>query len=51
MIQKRLSEITEDDLLALIRNGVSEGRTIDYKRELPAGSDGDKKEYLELIRK
>jgi hypothetical protein len=46
MIQKRLSEITEDDLLALIRNGVSEGRTIDYKRELPAGSDGDKKEFL-----
>lgn len=27
-------------------NAVSEGRTIDYKRELPGNSDGDKKEFL-----
>jgi hypothetical protein len=46
MIHKRLSETTEDDLLALINNGVSEGRTIDYKRDLPGGSDSDKKEFL-----
>jgi hypothetical protein len=46
MIQKPVDTISEDDLLALITNGVSEGRTIDYKRELPGNSDGDKKEFL-----
>lgn len=38
--------IAEADLLALISNAVSEGRTIDYKRELPGNSDGEKKEFL-----
>jgi hypothetical protein len=46
MIQKPLDTITEEDLLALISNGVSEGRTIEYKRDLPGNSDGDKKEFL-----
>jgi hypothetical protein len=46
MIPKRLDGITEDDLLSLITNGVAEGRTIDYKRDLPGASDGDKKEFL-----
>lgn len=46
MIQKALNTITEDDLLALISNGVHEGRTIDYKRDLPGNSDSDKKEFL-----
>jgi hypothetical protein len=46
MIVKRLDDITEDDLRALISNGVAEGRTIEYKRELPGNSDGEKKEFL-----
>jgi hypothetical protein len=46
MIPKRVDDITEDDLLALITNGVGEGRTIDYKRELPGNGDADKKEFL-----
>lgn len=46
MIQKHLDEIIEADLVALITNGVAEGRTIDYKRTLPGNSDGDKKEFL-----
>jgi hypothetical protein len=46
MIPKRLDNVTEDDLLALIRDELAEGRTIDYKRELPGNSDGDKKEFL-----
>jgi hypothetical protein len=46
MIHKSLDEITEADLLALITNEVREGRTIDYKRELLAGADADKKELL-----
>src|SRR5579864_5364084 len=46
MIQKPLERISEDDILALITNGVTEGRTIDYKRELPGNSDSEKKEFL-----
>jgi hypothetical protein len=46
MISKQLDQINEDDLLALISNGISEGRTIEYKWELPGNSDGDKKEFL-----
>lgn len=46
MIQKELNEIAEADLVALISNGVAEGRTIDYKRDMPGNSDGDKKEFL-----
>ena len=46
MISKTISEITKDDLAALVSGRVAEGRTIDYKRELPGNSDGDKKEFL-----
>lgn len=46
MIAKSLNETTEADLLALISNGVPEGRTLEYKRELPSNSDSDKKEFL-----
>src|SRR5215831_7296026 len=46
MILKALNDITQDDLLALIANAVAEGRTIDYKRDLPGGSDGERKEFL-----
>jgi hypothetical protein len=46
MIGKRLEDITGDDVASLIAGGVAEGRTIEYKRELPGGSDGDKKEFL-----
>jgi len=46
MIPKRLADISESDLLAPITEGVAEGRSIDYKRELPGNSDGDKKEFL-----
>lgn len=46
MISRQLKDVDEPDLLALISNGVAEGRTIDYKRTLPGSSDGDKKEFL-----
>jgi hypothetical protein len=46
MIQKRLEDISEDNLLGLISNGIAEGRTIEYKRDLPGGTDASKKEYL-----
>jgi hypothetical protein len=46
MVPKRLEDITKDDIIALIENQVREGRTIDYKRELPGGSDSSKKGFL-----
>jgi hypothetical protein len=46
MIAKQLADIAEDDIRALIVNAVPEGKTIDYKRELPGNSDADKKEFL-----
>lgn len=38
--------IAESDLLALVESGVGERRTIEYKRELPAGGDEAKREFL-----
>jgi schlafen family protein len=46
MIPKPLDQISEADLLGLISNAVREGRTIEYKRDLPGTSDADKKEFL-----
>jgi len=46
MITKSLADITEDDIQTLVSNAVAEGKTIDYKRELPGNSDADKKEFL-----
>jgi hypothetical protein len=46
MIPKSLNAVGEDDLVALVNNEVAEGRTIDYKRELPGNSDSAKKEFL-----
>jgi hypothetical protein len=46
MISKLLTEVSENDLTSLISGGVAEGRTIDYKRELPGNTDADKKEFL-----
>jgi hypothetical protein len=46
MIAKPLNQILEVDIIALISNGVAEGRMIDYKRTLPGNSDAEKKEFL-----
>src|SRR5947207_5309229 len=46
MIPKELDTIAKEDIDALITNAVSEGRTIEYKEQLPGGSDEDKKEFL-----
>jgi hypothetical protein len=39
-------EITDNDLISLVENGYSERRTVEYKRELPGGSDADRREFL-----
>lgn len=46
MINKKIDDITEIDLQALIDNRVLEGKTKEYKRELPNNSDSSKKEFL-----
>ncbi len=46
MIPKPFNDIAEDDLVVSVSNAVSEGRTIEYKRELSSNFDGDKKEFL-----
>jgi hypothetical protein len=43
---KRLVDLTEDDILELIANGIEEGRGIDYKQALKIGTDAEKKEFL-----
>ena len=41
-----IDSITEEHLRSLIADQVTELRVIEYKRELPGRSDGDKKEFL-----
>lgn len=46
MINKKIKDIKQEDLQALINNKVIEGKNIDYKKELPNNSDSSKKEFL-----
>ncbi len=47
MINKKIEDINEEDLQALIDNKVLEAKTIEYKKELNINSDPDKKrEFL-----
>lgn len=46
MIRKPLAEISESDLIALVDNEVAEGRTIEYKRDLPADSREGRSEFM-----
>jgi len=46
VIPKRFENITKADIDALVTNAVAEGRTIDYKRTLPGGTDDEKREFL-----
>lgn len=43
---KPIDNLAEPDLRRLVENGVAEGRTLDFKRELPGGSDAERKEFL-----
>ena len=46
MIAGKLDQVTEKKIQDLIDNGVSERKTLDYKRHVPGGTDSDKKEFL-----
>lgn len=46
MIPKRFDHISKTDIDVFLANSVPEGRTIEYKRDLPANSDDAKREFL-----
>ena len=46
MINKKINDITIDDINSLVENSVCESKTLDYKKELHLHSDSDKKEFL-----
>jgi hypothetical protein len=46
MISKPLESVTEGDLKDLVSAAVAERKTLDYKQQLPGGSDADKRELL-----
>lgn len=46
MIPKPLERVEGTDIDLLLAGNVQEGRAIDYKRDLPGGSDSDRKEFL-----
>lgn len=45
MINRRLEDITAADLQDLVANEVREGKTIEYKRDLPGDTKDDRKEF------
>jgi hypothetical protein len=49
MLPYPLSEIEESHLAGLVSGKVPEGKTIEYKSDLPGGSDTDKKEFLKDV--
>jgi hypothetical protein len=46
MIPRNFDAITKADIEALVANAVAEGRAIEYKQQLPGGTDDDKKEFF-----
>jgi hypothetical protein len=46
MIPRDFDAITKADIEALVANAVAEGRAIEYKQQLPGGTDDDKKEFF-----
>lgn len=43
---KPTDSVAVEDLEALVAAGIPEGKDLDYKRELPGTSDGEKREFL-----
>ena len=46
MIPKPFDQIEQGDIQALIDNQVQEGKTLEYKRQLPGSSNDEKREFL-----
>jgi predicted HTH transcriptional regulator len=46
MIERDFSEIGISDIQPLVDDGVCESKTLEYKQELPGGTDSARKEFL-----
>lgn len=46
MIHKPIDALSEQDILDMVDNEMSEGKTLDYKRDLPADNNDGKAEFL-----
>lgn len=46
LFDKPINDINEDDLQALVDNQTQEQKTLEFKGELPGGSDFAKKDFL-----
>jgi hypothetical protein len=46
VIGRVIDDVREEDLQQLVEQNVSEGRSLEFKRELPGGSDAEVKEFL-----
>src|SRR5688500_15124950 len=46
LLGKVVGSLAAGDIAALIENGVGESRTLEYKEQLPGGTDADKREFL-----
>ena len=44
--RKTFDSLNEDDIVALLKNKVAERRTLEYKAEVPGGTDADTREFL-----
>lgn len=49
LLGKPLAKVTPEDVEDLITNKVRENRHLDYKRQLPGGSDADKGKFLKDV--
>ena len=46
MLDRALADLSEHDFASFVSNSVSEGRDLEFKRDLPGNSDTDIKEFL-----
>lgn len=46
MLDTRVEDITKEDIESLVTNRVHEGRTLDYKAQLPGGGDEERRSFL-----
>jgi hypothetical protein len=46
VIRRAIDDIEDAHLATLVSNGVAEGRSLEFKRELPGNSDAEVKEFL-----
>ena len=49
MLRESINKIDVEVLRSLIANRVGEGKTIEYKREIPRGSDGGPERFLKAV--